>query len=93
MAVDKRDRVVAVGISMAPGGDDDLVVWRLLPDGTLDPNFGGGQGWITHDGDPNFPQSFEEVHDVAFDRDGRIIVVGASDGFSNSRDLFVWQFE
>ena len=64
--------VVAVGETNAGDGDLDVVVARMLPDGTADPDFGnGGVTTIDLGGD-------EVGVDIAVQSDGKIVVVGTA---------------
>lgn len=52
----------------------DGVVALLLPDGTLDPSFGGGDGTMTFD-----LTRIDQVDDLAVDGQGRIVAAGTYD--------------
>jgi uncharacterized delta-60 repeat protein len=55
------------------GGDHEMVVARLRPDGSVDASFGGGDGWA-HVGSTEH----ESARDLAVDKAGRIVVAGSS---------------
>jgi uncharacterized delta-60 repeat protein len=73
----------AEGVALQPDGkivvvgrtshNSDGAVWRLLPDGAPDPDFGGGDGLVTIDS----AQS-EFLKDVAVAPNGSIVVVGST---------------
>jgi len=70
-------KIVVCGNIASSFSDFDVgqssLLFRLLPDGSLDPAFGTNNGWITYDfGD------YEALTSVAIDASGRIIVGGQS---------------
>ena len=66
-ALQTDGKVVAAGRARQPDGNDKLQVFRLRPDGSLDPDFGLGGVVLAGDG---------VGHSVAVDPDGRIVVAG-----------------
>jgi uncharacterized delta-60 repeat protein len=66
--------------------ETDFEIVRLLPDGTPDASFGGGDGAVTIDFSVN-----DEAQDVALDAAGKIVVVGTSSSGvgSNARNFAV----
>jgi uncharacterized delta-60 repeat protein len=91
MAVDSSGRIVVAGVCV-PKGDDSglptLVVMRLNDDGSLDQNFGQGEGMM-------FVHNFEhdnveiEALDMAIDSQGRIVVTGSYLGDNQQLDMIV----
>lgn len=76
VAVRADGKIVVAGVAYGPtGGDQDQMVSRFNPDGTLDTSFGNG-GFVTTDysafGD-------DIVRDLALLPDGGIVTVGAAD--------------
>jgi len=69
--------------------NNDLAVWRLNSDGTLDNTFGGGDGIFTHNNAAG-GNGFDWGYGVELQNDSRIIVVGYSSNGSNE-DLAVWR--
>ncbi|MGL6224238.1 MAG: Calx-beta domain-containing protein, partial [Steroidobacteraceae bacterium] len=65
-------KVIGVGIARQPDGRMKLVVFRLRPDGALDPDFGLGGLVILSDGSARR----EAGYSVVVDPDGRIVVAG-----------------
>jgi len=65
-------KVIGVGTARKPDGRMKLVVFRLRPDGALDPDFGLGGLVIISDGST----SREAGYSVVVDPDGRIVVAG-----------------
>ncbi len=65
-------KVIGVGTVGLPDGKRKLLVFRLRPDGSLDPDFGLGGQAIISDGSP----SREAGYSVVVDPDGRIAVAG-----------------
>lgn len=58
----------------------DIAVWRFLPDGTLDPAFGSGMGYVTVPvpGIETFLGQRDYAAGIALDGQGRILVAGTS---------------
>lgn len=72
-------KIVVVGYrSRVFGGDEDLAVWRLQADGSLDPNF-GNNGVFTHHNAAG-GDSIDIGFGVALTSDSKIVVVGYSVG-------------
>ena len=69
-AVQPDGRIVVVGRTT---DNDDGAVWRLLPGGSPDVTFGGGDGFVTVDSGAD-----EMLADVAIAPDGAIVVAGRS---------------
>jgi len=65
-------KVIGVGTARQPDGRRKLVVFRLRPDGALDPDFGLGGLVVISDGSA----SREAGYSVVVDPDGRIVVAG-----------------
>lgn len=58
-------------------GDDQFAVGRILPGGSMDVSFGGGDGWIVK----NLTTSTNDIiHSIAVQDDGRILMAGESNG-------------
>ena len=76
-AIDSRDRIVVVGSVHASGGDYDLRIMRLLPDGHLDTAFSGdGHHVVALD---RGGENGDFAHAVAIDAQDRIVVVGQAE--------------
>ena len=69
-------KVIGVGTARQPDGRKKLLVFRLRPDGSLDPDFGLGGLVIISDGST----SREAGYSVVVDPDGRIVVAGERAG-------------
>jgi uncharacterized delta-60 repeat protein len=65
-------KVIGVGTVRQPDGKEKLLVFRLRPDGALDPEFGLGGLVVISDGSA----SREVAYSVIVDPDGRIVVAG-----------------
>jgi uncharacterized delta-60 repeat protein len=63
----------ALRVSTTPY-DRGAILLRLLPDGSLDPSFGGGAGWLAHEFG-----SYEWLDQLGFTSDGRIVAGGTVD--------------
>jgi uncharacterized delta-60 repeat protein/uncharacterized repeat protein (TIGR01451 family) len=67
VAVDSAGRIVAAGLA-----GRDFALARYLANGTLDTSF-GNNGQVTTD---LFTNSYEEIHAIAFQGDGKIVAAG-----------------
>lgn len=75
--------MIAVGATIG-GVEADFIVARYLSDGSLDPAFGDGNGWLR----TRLGRSLDSANSVAVQADGAILVGGFSlDG--NYRALVV----
>lgn len=74
-AIDALDRVVIVGTHQASPGNYDFRVMRVLPNGTLDPDFNAGTGLRTYAFDRGGSNA-DMANAVAIDALDRIVVVG-----------------
>lgn len=68
-------KVIAVGTTEQPDGKRRLLVFRLRPDGVLDPDFGSGGRVVIGDSTANRTAGYS----VVVDPGGRIVVAGESD--------------
>jgi uncharacterized delta-60 repeat protein len=71
VALQPDGKIVLAGFTSPPGGGEDVVVLRLLPDSSLDASF-DGDGTKTIDWG-----GFDEAHAVAVQPDGKIVVAGS----------------
>ncbi len=78
VALDRKGRIVVAGYTLS--ANPGFAVARFRPNGTLDPNFGGGDGRVTTDlGGTDY------AFDVAVGKNGRIVVAGTRESRSGSR--------
>ncbi|MDD2942633.1 MAG: hypothetical protein PHC51_06670 [bacterium] len=86
IAVDSSGRIVIAGQGR-PGANADLLIIRLLPDGSYDTSF-SGDGIFTHDGGNNggVGGTSDAANDIKLGPDGSIYAVGSSSG-----DMVVWK--
>jgi uncharacterized delta-60 repeat protein len=84
VAQDDSGRVVVAG-SVAIGGQLDLLLARLMADGSLDPSFGNGGLVIAGD-----PSADERAASIAVTDDGAIVIAG--DSGDTGRDFLVRRF-
>ncbi|MGC4116432.1 MAG: hypothetical protein QM765_18015 [Myxococcales bacterium] len=87
--VDRGGKILVAGASRSPAGDDDLAVWRINPDGTLDPTFGVG-GAFLHGGAAGGVGT-DTAHDLVIDSMGRILVIGESAGAALVGQMTLWR--
>lgn len=82
------ERIVVGGeVRPGPGPDDgaDLLLVRLRGNGSLDPGFGGGDGWARYD----FDAQSNSLAALAIDDAGRIVLGGTVDLVGDSPDPMV----
>ncbi len=86
--------IVVAGFSFN-GTDEEMVVWKLTPDGRLDPSFGddnsSGQrkGFMVHGGAAGGTN--DRAQGLAVDASGRILVAGYSTTATGDHDAVVWR--
>ena len=78
VAIDAKGRIVVAGYTLS--ANTRIAVARFRPNGTPDPNFGGGDGRVTID-----PGGTDYAFDVAIGSNGRIVVAGTRERRSGSR--------
>jgi len=81
LKIDKNGKIVIVGSAKNSSGDDDLKVARLNSDGSLDSSF-GVNGVFTYDSGND-----DSANSLAFDSNGKIVVVGVTDNGNNEDAL------
>jgi hypothetical protein len=82
------ERIVVAGERRWSGGGGDgadLLLLRLRGDGTLDPGFGGGDGWASYD----FAGEANALVDLAVDDSGRLVLGGNVDPFGADPDVMI----
>ena len=80
-------KIIIAGTSM--GGSEDITIWKINIDGTLDTAFGSGNGFVIFDNVAGGGVGVQDIAtDVALQTDSKIIVTGYSTG-SNQYDLIV----
>jgi len=92
LALQSDGRIVVVGRSsnpLAPSTLANFAIARLLDDGTLDPEFGGGTGRKRIAFDLDAGDGEDVAADVAIQPDGRIVVAGTVATTSNGTDFGV----
>jgi uncharacterized delta-60 repeat protein len=73
VAIDGQGRIVVAGNAGSP---NQIALARYLPDGTLDPSFGGGTGKVAQPVSGNGASAGA----VAIQKDGKIVVAGFTEG-------------
>ena len=71
VAVDASGRVVVAGVGWEPQTGQNFALVRYAADGSLDPSFAGGDGWVTTDFG-----GWDAAYAVAIQADGRIVAAG-----------------
>ena len=87
IALDSSGNVVITG-SQSNGADNDMLVMRITPTGTLDTTFGSGQGYITHH-NAALGNGSDSGSALTLDSDGNILVIGESEGAT--KDIAIWK--
>ncbi len=67
-------RILVAGLGQNAAGQGAFGLVRFLPDGSLDPAFGGGTGLVLTE----FPEGDSVAASVLLRRDGRIVAVGSA---------------
>lgn len=89
VAIQPDGKIIMVGYTSTnpPSVVSSIIVVRLTSQGTLDTEFGGGDGIAT------VPlQEGGSAHSVALQRGGEIVVVGDRNTGTNQRGIFVFRF-
>ncbi|MCZ6690312.1 MAG: hypothetical protein O7H41_11955 [Planctomycetota bacterium] len=89
VTIDASGRILSAGFTNA-GVGSDLVVWRFLDDGSLDPSF-SSKGWVQH-GNAAGGNDNDAGFGVVADSEGGIIVCGSSQSSSNGPEVVIWRF-
>jgi uncharacterized delta-60 repeat protein len=92
VTVDGAGRIVVTGWSPRGAGDsnEDLAIWRLLDNGTLDTSF-NATGYVVHSGAAG-GDGTDTGRGIAIDGSGRIVVVGQSQSAAGDADMAVWRY-
>ena len=94
IVLDSSGRIYVAGYSQsAPMGGLDMVVWRYTSLGTLDTTFGGGNGFVSHDGAAG-ASSMDCGLSITLDDSNRIYVTGFSYSSNPSlnKDMVIWRY-
>lgn len=83
-------KIVIAGESRNLAGNDDMVIWRYHPNGTLDTTF-NGIGYAVHNSAAGGGSSDFGVAS-AMQSDGRIVVGGYSMNSSGNYDMTIWRY-
>jgi uncharacterized delta-60 repeat protein len=80
VAIDAQGRIVLAGYEGDPANDDhNPLVARFLPDGSADPAFGTGVGYVRLTGIADAPVGGWMGHALVADRDGSLLLALATD--------------
>lgn len=88
IAIDSQGRLVVAGQSFHSGTERAAVVWRLLPDGSLDASFAGG-GFSVLRGTLDVDNQIGNA--ILLDSSDQIFVLGQADSSLNSTEMAVWK--
>ncbi|MBI3072435.1 MAG: hypothetical protein HYY84_10005, partial [Deltaproteobacteria bacterium] len=92
VAISDAGRIYAAGEAQGVLGNLDAIVWAFLPDGGLDPSFGGGAGFVSSRSAAG-ANGTDIAYGLTVDSTGRIVVVGASYNTSNNYDIVIWRYD
>jgi uncharacterized delta-60 repeat protein len=89
VAIQNDGKIVAAGTAAASGPHLGwFALARYLPDGQLDPTFGGGDGIMQKE----FSRRFDECNSVAIQPDGKIVVAGGRSLAFTGSDFAIMRF-
>ena len=89
--VDFWGNIVVAGFVSGPVGVNiDMAVWRYLADGSLDPSFANGAGFLTHHNAAG-GNGADLALNLAFDAQGRIVLSGYSTNSVPDLDATIWR--
>ncbi len=87
LIIDSAGNILLTGFSRNIFGKNDMVIWRVLPDGSLDSNF-SANGFVTFDISNLYGVSSNNFGEaLLIDQEDRIVVTGSA-----KDDLCVWRF-
>ena len=90
VTTDSQDRILVTGDSYNSSNNSDMVIWRYMPDGSLDSTF-GNNGIVVHD-NASGGNSDDEGSSITIDSQERILVTGYSYNSSNNSDMVIWRY-
>ncbi|MBI5635246.1 MAG: SBBP repeat-containing protein, partial [Nitrospirae bacterium] len=90
ITTDAADRILVAGYSFNASGNDDMVIWRYNPDGTLDTTF-NNSGFVIHSNAAG-GNSHDWGSSITIDASGRIFVTGSSVNASGDDDMVIWRY-
>lgn len=90
ITTDSLGRILVTGRSSNTASDEDMVIWRYNPDGTLDTTF-GNNGVVTHNGAAG-GNSTDSGISITLDAQERILVTGKSLNDSGNYDMVIWRY-
>lgn len=88
---DLAGKILVAGSSTRALFDEDMVIWRYNPDGTLDAGF-GNNGVVVHHG-AALGNSTDVAHALICDSYGRILVTGSSLNAIANDDMVIWRYK
>ncbi len=91
MVLQADGKIVVTGSSGSSGHADDMAIWRINTNGTLDTTF-NSTGYVTHNGAAG-GDNYDNGFGVSVQSDGKIIVTGNSRNASMNYDMVVWRYD
>jgi len=91
ITIDAAGKVLVTGSSRNAWGDQDVVIWRYNPDGTLDPSF-GASGFVVHDSAAG-GEGPDHSRGIVIDAAGKILVTGWSRNARGDLDMVIWRYD
>lgn len=89
VSIDGSGRILVAGYSSNAAGNQDMTVWRYTTGGALDATF-AGTGVFRHDNAAGGGGN-DVGRTIAFDSQGRIVVVGWSPSSAGGDDFALWR--
>lgn len=91
LEIETNGKIVATGMTANPTNHEDLALWRLNSDGSLDTSF-NDVGYITHDNAAG-GSDWDEGLSLQIQSDGKYVIAGYSTTLSSDYDLAIWRYE
>lgn len=90
IVIDENGKLVVAGSSFN-GSNNDMTIWRINSDGSLDSSF-NGSGFLKHNGAAggNGPDT---GFSLDIDSNGRYVVAGSSANGSGSSAMAIWRYQ
>ncbi len=89
ISIDSQGKIIVTGNSMNSNGNDDMAVWKLNADGSLDNTF-GNSGIVVHN-NAGGGNGNDGGYSLTIDSQGKIFVTGYSLNGNNDLDMIVWK--
>ena len=92
ITIDDQGRILVSGGSVNAAGNNDMALWRLNSNGSLDTSF-NNDGFVTHNNAAGGNDDDEGGFSILIDDDGKIWVPGTSTNAAGNLDMVLWRFD